>query len=76
MDHLNEILNRLFKDLLTAAKGRYKPSTIEGCGQIVGPFGVSLGVVFDSQVVEHSLYRHRKRSQNRDKNVHHLVEFL
>ena len=76
MDIMNEILNRLFKDLLTAAKGRYTQSTIQRCGQIVGPLGESLDVVFDSQVIEHALYRHRRRSQNRDKNVHHLVEFL
>ena len=58
MDLMNEILNSLFKDLLTAAKGRYTPSTIHRSGQIVGPLGESLDVVFDSQVIGHALNRH------------------
>ena len=73
---MNEIINRLFKDLLTAAKGRYTPSTIHRCGQIVSPLRELLDVVFDSQVIEHALYRHRRRSQNRDKNVTQLIGFL
>ena len=72
MELMNEIL-RLFKDLLTAAKGRYKTSNNQRCRQIVGALGELLDVVFDLQVIEHALYRHRRRSQNRDKNVNHLV---
>ena len=72
MELMNEIL-RLFKDLFTAAKGRYKTSNIQRCGQIVGALGESLDVVFDLQVIKHALYRNRRRSQNRDKYVNHLV---
>ena len=67
MDLMNGILNRLFKDLLTAARGWYTPSTIQRCWQIVGLLGESLDVVFDSKDIEHGFYHHRRRSQNRDK---------
>lgn len=42
MDFMNEILNRLFKDLLDSAKGRYTNTTIQRCGQIIGPLGEAL----------------------------------
>ena len=76
MDLMNEILNRLFKDMLDAAKGRYTETTLQRCSQIVGPLGESLDVVFDSKVIENELYRHRRRAQNRDKNIVQLVSFL
>lgn len=76
LDFMNEILNRLFKDLLESAKGRYTDTTIQRCSQIVGPLGEALDVVFDSNVVENEIYRHRRRAQNRDGNVIRLIEFL
>lgn len=75
-DFMNEILNRLFKDLLASAKGRYTDTTIDRCSQIIGPFGEALDSVFDANVVENEIYRHRKRTVNRDENVARLVEFL
>ena len=66
---MNEILNRLFKDLLDSSMGRYTNTTIQRCGQIIGPLGEALDSVFDSKIVENELYRHRRRSENRDKNV-------
>ncbi|CAC5389594.1 unnamed protein product [Mytilus coruscus] len=76
MDFMNEILNRLFKELLSCAKGQYTNATIQRCSQIIGPFGEALDTVFDSQVVENELYRHRRRSGNRDGNVKQLISFL
>lgn len=76
MDFMNEILNRLFKDLLDSAKGRYTNTTIQRCGQIIGPLGEALDSVFDSKIVENELYRHRRRSENRDKNVRQLIALL
>ena len=64
MDFMNEVLNRLFKELLSAAKGRYTDTTIQQCIQIVGPLGEALDVLFDEKVVENEVYRHRRRSQN------------
>ncbi|VDI05718.1 Hypothetical predicted protein [Mytilus galloprovincialis] len=75
-DFMNEILNRLFKDILDAAKGRYTKTTIQRCGQIVGPLGEALDSVFDSQIIEKELYRHRRRESNRDKNVERMITFL
>lgn len=75
MDLMNEILNRLFKDMLDGAKGRYTETTLQRCSQIVGPLGESLEVVFDSKVIENELYRHRRRAQNRDKNIVPLISF-
>ena len=72
---MNEILNRLFKDLLGSAKGRYTNTTIQRCGQIIGPLGEALDSVFDSKIVENELHRHRRRSENRDKNVRHHRAF-
>ncbi|VDI47021.1 Hypothetical predicted protein [Mytilus galloprovincialis] len=76
MDFMNEILNRLFKELLSCAKGQYTNATIQRCSQIIGPLGEALDTVFDSQVVENELYRHRRRSGNRDENVKQLISFL
>lgn len=76
MDFMNEILNRLFKDLLDSAKGRYTNTTIQRCSQIVGPLGEALDGVFDSKVVENELYRHRRRHEDRDKNVEELISLL
>ena len=76
MDFMNEVLNRLFKYLLEAAKRRYTDKTVYRCTQIVGPFGEALDCVFDSNVVENEVYRHRRRAQNRDGNVSRLIEFL
>ena len=76
MDFMNEILNRLFKDLLDSAKGRYTNTTIQRCSQIIGPLGEALDVVFDSKIVENELYRHRRRSENRDKNVAQLIGLI
>lgn len=42
MDLMNEILNRLFKDLLCSAQGKYTDRTIELCEQLVGSLGESL----------------------------------
>ncbi|CAC5388947.1 unnamed protein product [Mytilus coruscus] len=75
-DFMNEILNRLFKDILDAAKGRYTKTTIQRCGQIVGPLGEALDSVFDSQIIEKELKRHRRRESNRDKNVERMITFL
>jgi hypothetical protein len=75
-DFMNEILNRLFKDLLSSAKGRYTDITIDRCSQIIGPFGEALDSVFDVNIVENEIYRHRRRTVNRDSNVQNLVEFL
>lgn len=75
-DFMNEILNRLFKDLLDAAKGRYTDSTIQRCSQIIGPLGEALDVVFDSNIVENEIYRHRRRTQNRDGNVSTIIKLL
>ena len=76
MDLMNEILNRPFKDLLGAAKGRYIETTIKRSSHIVCPLGESLDVVFDSNVVENALYRHRRRYHDRDKNVQFLIQYL
>lgn len=76
MDFMNEILNRLYKDLLDSAKGRYTDSTLQRCSQIVGPLGEALDSVFDSQVIENELYRHRRRDVNRDVNVEKLLSYL
>ena len=76
LDFMNEVLNRLFKDLLGAAKGRYTDTTIQRCSQIVGPLGEALDVAFDTKIVENEIYRHRRREQNRDKNVEGLISFL
>lgn len=76
MDFMNEILNRLFKDLLDSAKGRYTDSTIQRCSQIVGPLGEALDAVFDSNIIENELYRHRRRNANGDANVDGMISFL
>ena len=76
LDFMNEILNRLFKDLLEAAKGRYTDTTIDRCSQLIGPLGEALDVVFDANVIEKEIYRHRRRAGNRDANVSRLIEFL
>ena len=76
LDFMNEILNRLFKDLLESAKGRYTDTTIQRCSQIIGPLGDALDKVFDTKIVENELYRHRRRAQNRDNNVLRLMEIL
>ncbi|KAH3741064.1 hypothetical protein DPMN_047782 [Dreissena polymorpha] len=76
MDFMNEILNRLFKDLLDAAKGRYTDLTIQRCSQIIGPLGGALDSVFDSNVIQHEIYRHRYRDCNRDTNVSRIIELL
>jgi hypothetical protein len=76
LDFMNEILNRLYKDLLDSAKGRYTDSTLQRCSQIVGPLGEALDSVFDSQVIENELYRHRRRDVNRDVNVEKLLSYL
>ena len=76
MDLMNEILNRLFKDTLDAAKGRYTENTLQRCSQIIGPLGESLDTVFDAKVIENEIYRHRRRAQNRDQNVAKLISFL
>lgn len=77
MDFMNEILNRLFKELLdSSVKGQYTNTTIQRCSQIVGPLGGALDVVFDLKVVENELYRHWRRSENRDGNVKQLITFL
>jgi hypothetical protein len=55
--------------------GRYTNTTIQRCGQIIGPLGEALDSVFDSKIVENELYRHRRRSENRDKNVRHHRAF-
>lgn len=47
MDLINEIMNGLFKDLLVEAKCMLTVNTIQRCGQVVGPLGESLDVVFD-----------------------------
>jgi hypothetical protein len=44
--------------------------------QIVGPLGGALDSVFDSQVIENELYRHRRRDVNRDVNVEKLLSYL
>ena len=74
LDFMNEILNRLFKDLIESSKGRYIDTTIHRCSQIIGPLGDALDNVFDTNVVENELYRHRRRAQNRDSNVSRLIE--
>ena len=76
MDLMNEILDRLFKDTLDAAKGRYTENTPQRCSQIVGPLGESLDVVFDAKVIENEIYRHRRRAQNRNQNVAKLISLL
>ena len=76
LDFMNELLNRLFKDLLESAKGRYTDTTIQRCSQIIGPLGDALDNVFDTRIVENELYRHRRRAQNRDSNVSRLVGIL
>ena len=76
MGFMNEIFNRLFKDLLDSVKGRYTDSTIQRCSQIVGPLGEALDNMFDSQIIEHELYRHRRRDANRDKNVGSMITLL
>ncbi|CAC5386074.1 unnamed protein product [Mytilus coruscus] len=76
MDFMNEILNRLFKDLLDSAKGRYTNNTIQRCSQIVGPLGEALDSIFDSKVIENELYRHRRRNVDRDLNVSGMITFL
>ena len=58
MDSTNEICNRLFKDFLDSAKGRYTDNTIQRCSQIVGPLGEAMDNMFDSQRIEHELYLH------------------
>ncbi|OWF48543.1 Chromatin modification-related protein png2 [Mizuhopecten yessoensis] len=76
MDLMNELLNRLFKDQLESAKGRYTDETIQRCDQIIGPLGESLDEIFDERVIENELYRHRRRAKNRDSNVQKLVNSL
>ena len=63
LDFMNELLNRLFKDLLESAKGRFTDTTIQRCSQIIGPLGDALDNVFDTRIVENELYRHRRRAQ-------------
>lgn len=55
-DFMNKILNKLFKDLLESAKGRYTDTTVERCSQMIGPFFEALDSVFDSNVVEQEIY--------------------
>lgn len=62
LDFTNEILNRLFKDLLGSAKGRYTDTTIQRCSQMIGPLGDSLHKVFDTNIVDNELYRNRRRA--------------
>ncbi|XP_060559101.1 uncharacterized protein LOC132719356 [Ruditapes philippinarum] len=76
MDFMNEILNRLFKDLLESAKGRYTDLTIQRCSQIIGPLGEALDSIFDVNIVQQEVYRHRYRAVNRDENVLRLIQFL
>ena len=45
MDFMDEIINRLYKDLLDSAKGSYTDSTLQRCSQIVGPLGEALDSV-------------------------------
>jgi hypothetical protein len=59
-----DFLNRLFKDPLESAKGRYTDTTIQRCSQIIGPLGEALDNVFDTDVVENAVYRHRRRPKN------------
>lgn len=73
---MNEILNRLFKDLLASAKGRHTDTTVDRCSQIIGQLGEALDSVFDSNVVENEIYRHRKRPITRDDKVARFVERL
>ena len=76
LDFMNEVLNRLFKELLAGARGRYTNTTIQRCSQIVGPLGEALDTIFDERIVEKEVYRHRRRNQNRDTNVQRLVRYL
>ena len=76
LDFMNEILNRLFKDLLAACKGRYTDTGLERCSQIVGPLGEALDEIFDEKVIENEVYRHRRRDHNRDENVRRLIRYL
>ncbi|KAK3102767.1 hypothetical protein FSP39_013804 [Pinctada imbricata] len=76
MDFMNEVLNRLFKELLTSAKGRYTDTTIQRCSQIVGPLGEALDDIFGEKMVENEIYHHRRRSHNRDANIAKFLTFL
>ena len=76
LDFMNGILIKLFKDLLEFPKRRYTDTTIRRCSRITGPLGDAPDNVFDTNVEENELYRHRLRAQNRDRYVSRLIELL
>ncbi|KAJ8304619.1 hypothetical protein KUTeg_018202 [Tegillarca granosa] len=73
LDFMNEVLNRLFKDMLEGAKERYTEETIQRCGQLVGPLGEALDNIFEINIVEQELYRHRRRECKRDGNIEKFI---
>ena len=75
LDSKNEILNRLFKNLLESSTERYTDSTTLRCSQITGPLGDALVNVYDIHVVDNELYRHRCLAQNRSGHVSRLKNY-
>jgi hypothetical protein len=43
--------------------------TIQRCRQIIEPLGEALDSIFDVNIVQQEVYRHRYRAINRDENV-------
>ena len=62
--------------LLGDAGGHISDATIGGCSQLVGPIGEALDAVFDTKIVQNEVYRHRKRSVNREPNVARFLQLL
>lgn len=63
-------------DLLDSSAGRYTDSTIDRCSQLVGPLGQALDKIYDENLVEKEVYRHRRRHVTRDENVNLFVQLL